>query len=175
MNEKITTEEIVDKIVNEEIKNPDSGFKDRVKEFRDWILECCTDYWDLVIFGDSYLLFYDFAEEEVLNYVKANTSDKIETIKSASNWAEPEEIVRRTNNFVTVLSTTAKKNNDFRYLYALFRLLYVLTGEEHFLTMMNLCPYEYLNEQNLRSRPEKGKDDIDVKDVPMRDHGVMFQ
>jgi hypothetical protein len=168
VSEQITAQEIIDKIVNEEIENPDSGFKDRLEEFRDWIESTMgNSYWDLIIFIDAFLLFFDFSDEEISEYIKGDLYTKLEFLNTDKELADSEEIMKRANNFVMVLARTGKIRQDYRYYYALFRLLYVLTGEEHFLMMMNLSPYEYDKEN--KEEPQT------LGDIPMADHHVMFQ
>lgn len=171
MNQKISAQEIIDKIIDEQIDNPDSGFKDRVEEFRKWILDVADDYWDMIIFSDAFMVFFDLSEDEVLEYIKGNTEIKIKYLKEINKYSDSNEIMKRANNFVKVLSNTGKIRRDYRYFYILFRLLYVLTGEEHFLTMMNICPYEYTE----GTEGTKTKDINSLEDIPIHDHGVMFQ
>ncbi len=137
----ITMDDFIQQIKEEQLMDPKSGLKDRLNKFRHHMYDFRFDMLKFTVMGDTYISFFKISEEEESTYLEGGFEIKADILDELDELEEPDEILNRALHMCNLLIYTNVTTKDKFYGYVANRLMYVLSGEQGFLTDIGLSLY----------------------------------
>lgn len=149
----------IEDIKTNQIMNPESGFRDRLDEFKEHVNDFIHEPLKYTIMCDAYMAFFDVSEEWEEMYLKGSISVKKDLINKLDTLIEPQEMLERVLYLTNLLFYTNMTMNDKFYMYVGNKLFYILSGEGAFLTDIGMSLY------NVPPQPKQQKMEIPKRHV----------
>lgn len=137
----IPVDEFIQSIKDNEISNPDSGFIDRLEDYKRHMYDFRYEPIKFTIMADGLISFYKVSDEAEGKFLASGLKGKVEVLHDLSELETPDEVISRALQFCNILLYTSMVTKDKFYLYVANRLFYVLSGEPGFLTDIGLSLY----------------------------------